>query len=143
MKNNVHIGKIILNLSNKISRQLNKDASTFGLTGVQARIIGFIHKNSNKRPLFQKDIEEELNIRRSSVTSALQLMEKKDYIKRISVCDDARLKKIVLTDKGLELDNKVYEAIHKMEQSLKDEFSDDEFNTLVNLIDRISKKIAD
>ncbi|KHD36678.1 MarR family transcriptional regulator [Clostridium acetobutylicum] len=143
MEDNIRIGKIILNLSNKISRQLNKEASAFGLTGVQAKLIGFIHHRSSTQDIFQKDIEEEFDIRRSSVTSALQLMEKKGYIKRVSVSDDARLKKIVLTEKGLELDKKVYDAIIKLENSLINEFDNDELRVLIDSLDRISKKIVD
>ena len=109
----------------------------------KARILGFIYHKSDKRDIFQRDIEEELDIRRSSVTSVLQLMEKNGYIQRVSVSEDARLKKIILTEKGLEIQKNVYDFILKIEKSLRDELSDDEMEILVNLIDRLSKKIAD
>ena len=70
-------------------------------------------------------------------------MEKNGYIQRISVSEDARLKKIILTEKGLEIQKNVYDFILKFEKSLKDELSEDELKILVNLIDRLSKKIAD
>lgn len=143
MKDEVHIGKIISNFSNKIHRSISKEAAKFGVTGVQGKIIGFIYYNSNKRDIFQKDIEEQFEIRRSSVTSVLKLMEKNGYIKRVSVSEDARLKKIILTEKGEEIQKNVYECILKFEKSLRDELSDEEAETIINLIDRLSKKIAD
>ncbi|MNO95813.1 transcriptional regulator SlyA [compost metagenome] len=84
-----------------------------------------------------------MDTRRSSVTSVLQLMEKNGYIERVSVCEDARLKKIILTDKGTEIQDKVYSYILEFEKSLRDELSNEELEILTELIDRLMKKIAD
>ncbi len=143
MDKEVHIGKKVNIFAKRIHRRIDKEAAQYGLTGVQARILGFIYHKSNKRDIFQRDIEEELDIRRSSVTSVLQLMEKNGFINRVSVCEDARLKKIILTEKGLEIQKNVYDFILKFEKSLSDELSYDEMKILVSLIDRLSKKIAD
>lgn len=143
MNKDIHIGKKILVLANRIHRRISKESAQFGVTGVQGRILGFIYHNSDKKDIFQKDIEEELDIRRSSVTSVLQLMEKNGHIRRVSVSEDARLKKIILTEKGLEIQRNVYASIVKFEQSLRDELTQDEANILVSLIDKLYKKIAD
>lgn len=143
MSQEVYIGKSILRLSNKIARKISKESAKFGVTGVQGRILGFIYCNSSKKDIFQKDIEEDLNIRRSSVTSILQLMEKDDYIKRVRVSEDGRLKKIILTERGVKIQRNVYNSILKIEDSLKSELSGDEINSLVNLIYKLSKKIDD
>ncbi|MDR3593372.1 MarR family transcriptional regulator [Clostridium sp.] len=143
MDKEVHIGKKINILAKRIHRRIDKEVAQYGITGVQGRILGFIYCNSQNRDIFQKDIEEELDIRRSSVTSVLQLMEKNGYIKRISVSKDARLKKIILTEKGLEVQRNVYEFIIGFEKSLRDELNENEMDILIYLIDRLSKKIAD
>ena len=135
MNKEVHIGKEITIFANRIHRSISKEAAQYGVTGVQSRIIGFIYHKSDKKDIFQRDIEEELDIRRSSVTSVLQLMEKNGYIKRVSVSVDARLKKIILTEKGLEIQKNVYDFILKFEKSLRDELSNDEMKILVSLID--------
>lgn len=138
-----HIAREVTIFANRIHRKISREASQYGVTGIQSRILGFIYYKSDKKDIFQRDIEEEFDIRRSSVTSVLQLMETNGYIKRISVAEDGRLKKIVLTQKGLEIQKNVYEFIVKFEQSLSDELSDDEFRILINLVKRLSKKIAD
>lgn len=143
MDKEVHIGKIVTTFANRIGRRISKEAAQFGVTGVQARIIGFVYHRSQKKDIFQKDIEEELNIRRSSVTSVLKLMEKNGYIKRVSVSEDARLKKIILTEKGLDIQKNVYECILKFEKSLREELNNEEYSILVDLINRLSEKIAD
>ena len=143
MNKEIHIGKKIIILSKRIHRKLDNGTSKYGITGVQSRILGFISHNSEKRDIFQKDIEEELDIRRSSVTSVLQLMEKNGYIKRESVSKDARLKKIIITEKGIEVQRNVWNLIQELEKSLKDGLSEAEMNILISLIDRLSDRIDD
>ena len=143
MDKEVHIGKRINILAKRSHRRIDKEAAQYGLTGVQARILGFIYHKSNKRDIFQRDIEEELDIRRSSVTSVLQLMEKNGFIKRVSVSEDARLKKIILTEKGLDVQKNISDFIMNFEKSLEGELSEDEFRILIALINRLSSKIAD
>jgi len=143
MDKKIHIGKKIIILSKRLKRRLDNGTSKYGITGVQSRILGFISHNSEKRDIFQKDIEEELDIRRSSVTSVLQLMEKNGCIERVSVSTDARLKKIIITEKGTEIQRNVWNLILELEKSLTDELSDEELDLLVSLIDRLSNKIAD
>jgi DNA-binding MarR family transcriptional regulator len=143
MDGEILIGKKINILAKRIHRRVDKETAQYGVTGVQGRILGFISVKSKERDIFQKDIEEELDIRRSSVTSVLQLMEKNGYVERVSVSKDARLKKIILTEKGLEIHKNVFNFIVRIEKTLRDELSDDEAKILINLIDRLSKKIAD
>lgn len=143
MDEKIYIGKKINILAKRIHRKIDKEVSQYGMTAVQGRILGFIFHRSDKKDIFQKDIEEELDIRRSSVTSVLQLMEKNGYITRVSVSEDARLKKIVITERGLEIQRKVYDSIVNIEESIRNELSDDEMKTLINLIDRLTQKIGE
>lgn len=143
MNNEVHIGRIVNIFSNRIGRKIGNEVSKYGLTSIQSRILAFVFHESEKRDIFQRDIEEAFDIRRSSVTSVLQLMEKNGYIKRVSVSEDARLKKIVLTDKGIDTERNIHDYIIKFEQSLQDELTSEELDILVKLLDRLSEKIAD
>jgi DNA-binding MarR family transcriptional regulator len=143
MDEEINIGRKIIILSKRIHRKLDNSTSKYGITGVQSRILGFISHNSEKRDIFQKDIEEELDIRRSSVTSVIQLMEKNGYIERVSVSKDARLKKIIITVKGIKVQRNVWNLIQELEKSLIDELSNEELEVLISLIDRLSNKIAD
>lgn len=143
MKNRKHIGKEISIISNKIRRKIDQEVSKYGLTGVQAKIVGFVYSASKNQDVFQKDIENNFKIRSSSVTSVLQLMEKKGYIKRVSVCEDARLKKIMLTDKGDEVREAVFNIIDNIENQIEEEITDEELNFLFNIFDKLSEKLSD
>ncbi len=143
MNNDVHIGKLVSIFYKRIHRRIGLEVRQYGLTSIQSRILGFVYNKSAIRDIFQRDIEEEFDIRRSSVTSVLQLMEKKGYIKRISVSEDARLKKIILTEEGIDIQNKIYDRIIEFEKSLEDGLNTEEKEILVSLINRLSDKIAD
>lgn len=143
MKDKKHIGKKINILSNEIRRKIDNEVSKYGITGAQGKIIGFLYFESKKRNIFQKDIESDLKIRSSSVTSVLQLMEKNGYIKRESVCEDARLKKIILTDKGIEVHKTVFNAICNIEKQIEEELTEGELKFLFYICDKLSKKLSD
>ena len=64
------------------------------LTGVQKWVVAYLSEHEGE-DVFQRDLEEEFSIRRSTATGILQLMEKNDLIIRQPVSYDARLKKLV------------------------------------------------
>ncbi|MDR0981145.1 MAG: MarR family transcriptional regulator [Methanocalculaceae archaeon] len=68
----------IKTLTNTIKRTLqNSDCfcDCSGMTGMHGWIIGYLCRHPN-RDIFQKDIEAQLSVRRSTATGMLQLMEK-------------------------------------------------------------------
>ena len=102
--NNMHMGKLIHMLSHEMKRNQPIDkVIKADLTIMQKHILKFILLETMHKDLYQKDIEEEFQIRKSTVTGILKLMEKHGYIYRESVEKDARLKKIVPTPKAEEL----------------------------------------
>ena len=107
---------------------------------IQGLLIGYLNENSNK-DIFQKDIEEKFTIRRSTVTGVLQSMEKNEYITRESVPYDARLKKIVLTEKGKYVYNHIMSEIDKFEKKITQNVSDEELETLVKILNKFKKNL--
>lgn len=110
----------------------------FGLTGGECAILGFLLENSG-RPLYQKDVEEEFRIRRSSATRALQGMEKKCLLYRESEAHDARLKRLVLTDKAICMGRDIGEMITLSEQRLLRGISREELNIFADICGRICR----
>ena len=94
--------------------RIARDMGEEDLSMVNGHLIGFLYRNRD-RDIFQRDIEEELHITRSSVTSLVKLMEKKGYLVRESVEQDARLKKLSLTEKGTASFEHTMAAIHQTE----------------------------
>ena len=78
------IGHEIKAIDHLMQRKMIMTASKSGLdkvTIMHGWIIGYLILNLD-RDIYQKDIESEFAISRSTVTNILKLMEKKGYIKR-------------------------------------------------------------
>ena len=121
MKGERHVGGEIRVLSNLIKRCMD-DGMPPETTGMQGWIIGFLHRNED-RDMFQRDVEAEFNIRRSTATGILQLMEKNGFLLREPVAYDARLKKLVLTPKALAVHEGVISRIRATEARITKDLS--------------------
>ena len=110
------------------------------MTATHARAIGYFYHNRDK-DIFQKDFEKEFDIRRSTASNILSLMEKNGLIIRQSVSDDARLKKIVLTKKALEINKKIEDSFDKMEEDISFGISEEEMTAFLMTMDKIRKNI--
>ncbi len=98
------LGFIIHGLDNMLLRNLFMHLKAYGLdeaTVMHSWILKYLDEHQDTET-FQKDLEAAFSCNRSTVTNILQLMEKKGYISREAVERDARLKRIILEDKGYE-----------------------------------------
>ena len=134
-----HLGKMLRILSNLVRRKIENELNQRGMevSSSQARIIGFVYRQSQNRNIYQRDIEVEFDIRRSTVTNTLQLLEKNGYITRVSVDEDARLKKILLTDKGIAIHEVIMKSILEMEEELNSVYTREELEALFYLLDKL------
>ena len=105
-------------------------------------ILRYLYEHQDKE-IYQKDIEKYFGICRSAVTNIIQTLEKKGYICRASVANDARLKKVMLTEKGRENHEKLGEIFQKMDAQLEEGITEEELlgmpkgATLVTLCRRL------
>lgn len=141
MDNAKDAGRIIGMVSNQIKRQLDESTSHSTLTGMQGRFLHFILAQPCEQDIFQKDLEEEFNLRRSTATGILQLMEKSGLLYRESVGYDARLKKIVVTQKGLQMKEQVVESIRILEAKLCRGIAEDDLAFFFRVMAQMSKNL--
>ena len=138
-KENVKIGVEIKKLNNTVYRAITYYAKMAGMdevTLMHGWIIQYLYENREKE-VFQKDIEQQFSICRSTVTNIIQLMEKKGYIARESVGHDARLKKVVLTEKGVETHDKMECLAWHLDQQLVEGISEEEMEVFFSVMNRI------
>ncbi len=105
----------VLGLANQIKRVFD---TTTRRCGTQVRILNFVLVSYPDREIYQKDIEEELNIRSASVSALLKKMEAQDFIRREKVSCDDRLKKILPTSQTVEMKEQVERHIALLEKRL-------------------------
>lgn len=137
------IGRDISCLKNLFSRNIeNNETIRFvnEITSANAVILGFLQKNQNI-DVYQKTIEENFSITKSTTSKILKLMEQNGLINRLGVENDARLKKIVLTEKGLAINESVRNVIDDVEKKALDGFSEEEIEQLFSFLSRIKTNL--
>ena len=129
--------------SRLVKRYMDNDASKLyidKMTGTHGWAIGFFYHNRD-RDIFQKDFEQEFNIRRSTASNILALIEKNGLITRESVPYDARLKKITLTQKALDIQCIVDKAFESLEETMKKDITDEDLQMFFRVIDKINNNL--
>ena len=143
----------------KLSRNLSAHVRKSGVdevTMMHGWIIRYLYEN-REQDIFQKDIEQRFAVGRSTVTNLIQLMEKKGFVKRESVKQDARLKKVILTEKGIasqesfedivehipepdEMNEKT-DIVEHIEEELSEGISEEELHIFYKVLDRINQNV--
>ena len=144
MEEKRYIGYEIKSISHLIRRKLDVTFSApeyDGMTGVQHAIMGYIMYHTQKGEVFQRDIEKEFSLRRSTVTVMLQNLEQKGYILREPVSRDGRLKKIILTEKAKKLQERTQSEMERFHRALEEPLSEDEKEQLFFLLGKIKQNL--
>lgn len=109
-------------------------------TGMHIWVLSYLYDNGD-REVFQRDFEQQFSIRRSTATRMLQLMERNGLIRRESVPSDARLKKLVLTEKAVQMHERMIASLRQIEVQLLQDFTEEEKQTLFRLLEKARNNI--
>lgn len=139
MENQILVGRSISKLSNQIRRNIAISCSSTNMGGTQGRVLHFILAHNGD--VFQKDIEAEFNLRPSTATGILKLMERDGVIRRESTPYDARLKRIVITEKAAQLKDQIAKDIAHLEETLIIGISKEDLNVFIKVLDQMSKNL--
>lgn len=143
MKHEPTIGMELHSLSNMNRRYMDNNSHKQlleSITGTNGWIIGYLDHNSD-RDVFQKDLEDAFSITRSTVSKVVNLMVQKGLVERSPVEYDARLKKLTLTQKSLELISFMDEDRSKHEEVLTKGFTENEKQQLSEYIRRMKNNM--
>ena len=122
-----------------LHRQMHRDNhklfSEYGISHVQMHAMVFIkYETDNGRRVCQKDIEKQVNLRPSAMSTMLTNLEKSGFIVRTVADGDARTKYVSLTDKGKDVclkDKLLMDKCDGIVQSALTEEEQETFKTLL------------
>lgn len=132
------MGKNIHILSRQLKREIDLQVVKYGITGVQSVLLQFVYENSKDRDVFAKDMEKEFDLSRASIAGILQNMEKNGLIKRQTINNDARLRKIILTNKALKIREEIERNIGKVEERAIKGLSKEDVKKYIELTKKMS-----
>ena len=139
------LGFMIKTLDNLFFRNIVAYEASLGndeVTIMHNWILGFLYQNAG-RDIFQKDIETEFSIARSTVTCIVKLMEKKGYIQRAPVESDARLKKLVLTEWGRQIHEQHVDHIGKLEARCRRNITPEEMKVFFKVAGTLKRNLEE
>ena len=112
------LGLLILRTATMIRRKADSNvymSKVHKITGSNGWILGYLADHENE-----------------------EIYQSKGLLRRESVSSDARLKRLVLTEEGREINaNAAVERI-ELENRIRDGLSDEEFHTLMHLLKRVA-----
>ena len=131
------LSNIIMRYMEKYSNKKKVDA----ITGTNGWIIAFLSQNPD-RDIFQRDLEKEFSITRSTASKVVNLMVQKGLIERRPVAGDARLKKLVLTEKAMGLSHLMMDDCVRAENRLTEGFTEEELAQLFSYLARMKENMS-
>ena len=123
-------------------RKLNSLTGLYNITGKQSRVLVYIYDESQTCEVNQKDIEKAFNIRGASVTSILQTLERKKFIKRTESKMDARKKVLRLTPRGEEIYRVINEKTNELEKVMVKGIDEADLTIFKKCLDTILKNLT-
>ncbi len=141
----IFVGREIKKTHNLIHRLLDarlKINPDKGITFADRQICMYLFNNA-PRAIYQKDIEKDFSLRRSSASAQLSKMEGKGLIVRHSDSEDKRLKRIELTEKARDKLTASLKEVHKMEELIVGGLTEEEKENFLKTIEKIQQNILE
>ena len=140
MTHDKYAARYISKLSNTLRRKIDAFSSRGNLSGSQGRVLHFIL--AQRGDVFQKDIEEEYCLRPPTATELLKKMERDGLIHRETMPNDARMKRITVSEKALHYKDIVIADITNLEDELTRGISRDALDTFFSVIEKMLDNIS-
>ena len=131
---------VLKSLHHCLVRRIEQTTKKYGLTGVQFLILQYLLENRDK-DVYQKDIEKFINVRRSTATGILQNLTHKGFIKRVENLNDARLKKIVLSEKVEVIIKDFDKEMERIQQQVEKDITKEEKEIFLNVANKIQRNL--
>ena len=142
-KNNVkskNVPRLIMQIGHHLKMRMDEILSQNNLTISQFKVLAYLWEHNNQK-INQKQIHEFLEIKPSSMTKLVRLLQAKDLIRKEADPDDSRHRIIRLTDRGMEIKRICIENMNQAESYLLQDFSKEEVERFLHMLLRIKKKI--
>ena len=127
-------------MTRRISKYAKELGIPFILSPVQLKILHYLFIHSNEI-VYQRDIESVIDSRRSTTSGILNTMEKNNLIKRLNSMEDARSKKVILTDYSYQLFKDIQKEQEFFEEKVSELITPDELEIFFKVTEKIKTNI--
>ena len=135
-----HYGHMFCLLHCATSQAVTQALGEMELTSAQGRIMGYLAHRAD--PPCAKDIEEEFHLSHPTVWGLLSRLEKKHYIQFRQDEQDRRCKRILVSPRGLDCNERIHHIIMDNEQRIVRDFSPEERALFAQLLRRAVRNMG-
>ncbi len=134
----------IKNLNHIIVRYCSsqKDLKENLPTPAQMQILDFIRKNQHNK-IYQRDIGQNLGLRRATLSEILKTMEKNNLISKVSDSKDTRIKEIILSDIAKEKFKQVKKFLENTEKTATKNIDEKELEIFFKVAKQIENNLKE
>lgn len=132
---------LISKVCQKLIVHLQKAYSESGIevTPIQGMLLFFLQKNDGSS---LTQISQGLMLENPTVTGLIDRLEKLEYVKRSDHPDDRRVYLVHITEKGRKVANKALTIVKKLNEQIKEGYSEEEIENFKKVMMGVFNKFA-
>lgn len=120
----------------------SKKHNSISITPLQMKIVVYLLDNINN-DMYQKDIENIFQFRRSTISGILDTMEKNNILYRENSLKDKRSKRIILKEDVIKMVSDFKKNINEFEKQVIKDIPKDDLNIFFKVIDKIKSNLKE
>lgn len=135
----------LVRLSFRLRRDLDKFFARYGISGAQWGAMRSLHRAESERRsgLSLRELGERMLVRPPSMTNVIERLERAGYVRKRLSRDDRRTKQVSLTPQGRQLVETILRGRPNRIQQIVGELDDRDASILLELVDRLSKRLEE
>lgn len=141
-KQDLNYSYLIREIGIRMKRIADIQLHNVGLNSQQGQMIDYIYEHQ-KQGIIQQDLAKRFQRKGASISSMLQGLEKKGYIKRVISPENERQKNIYVLEKGIDLITEFERVFSSIETALVAEFEPEEKAMLKKALAKMSANLIE
>jgi DNA-binding MarR family transcriptional regulator len=146
MVNNKNLYSEFIGLSHIIKREMSKSLENIrkfsGLTVSGTKIISYLFRHGDDE-IYQKDLEAAFSVRPSTISRSLKKLEEQGYIARQLTSSDFRLRRIILTEKAMEINDTFNSVLEEVFGRMTDGMAEDETELFIDMLKKMKRNLGE
>ncbi len=144
LNNDEIVGFAVHELSKRLKtflQNLNEEEGADPAAVSHGWLIGYLDDNRDK-VIYQRDLEDQLHLAKSSIATILQTLEQAGYIRRETPPHDARQKQVILTPEGREFDQRMRRRIMTSEKQLRKDIPAEDIEVFLRVLRQMTANLS-
>lgn len=134
------IGFKINQVANKLNKSLTHVLKVYNIAPEQRAVLDLINEN---KVITQKDISALLQRDKTTISRSLNVLVKKEYLKKNESVEDKRVSYIILSKKGKDILDKTNESVNSFRKNINNSLSKVESETFLYLLNKINETVEE